>query len=178
MYQVALLSIGVDCVATTTLVVSGHQCSAFPSSQRQYENGQVVSFWQHQQGSSVSIGSHVFVHLPASLHLPSAMNDTPWQGRISCQIDHWLEHLWELVLHQRRCRTCTWIQCPPDLLWSHNTGVWCLITIKDTPDAVVREMMDFDSKNPGGGEKVTKTCPVPGCNGKITINKKTPPPGK
>jgi hypothetical protein len=52
----------------------------------------------------------------------------------------------------------------------------CLIGIDFNPSDVVREMMDFDRNNPGGGGKVTKPCPVPGCNDNITINLKAPPP--
>ena len=47
-----------------------------------------------------------------------------------------------------------------------------LIKIKDTPDAVVNEILGFDSNNPGPGERATASCPVPGCQTSIVINKK------
>jgi hypothetical protein len=52
-----------------------------------------------------------------------------------------------------------------------------LIKIKDTPDAVVSEILEFHSNNPGPGERATASCPVPGCRTSIVINKKKPAPG-
>lgn len=64
-----------------------------------------------------------------------------------------------------------------DERYAQSSASDCLITIKDTPDAVVRETLDFDCYAPGIGEKVTRRCPVPGCKGKIVFNKDRPAPG-